>query len=66
MLQIEHSEVPARLVVGNTHARRRQELITVRVSRPDIMLYRMVKLEDMEEEEEPLPCQVAQRTPALN
>jgi len=58
-IQIEHSEVPARLVVGNTHARRRQELLTVRVSRPDIMLYRMVKLEDMEEEEEPLPCQLS-------
>merc|ERR1712106_1168881 len=58
VIQVDHPDIPNRLVVYNSHARRRQELITVRVSKPDVKVYYMSMVED-EEEEEVLSCQVS-------
>jgi len=44
-------EATTRLVVYNSHARRRQELVTFRVSKPDVKVYIISKEEDFEEEE---------------
>ena len=44
-------DTTTRLVIYNSHARRRQELVTVRVSKPEVKVYIMTKEEDIEEEE---------------
>ena len=49
---IQISESPNRVVFYNSHARRRQELVTLRVSRSDIKVYFMAKVDEDEEEEE--------------
>ena len=43
----------------NSHGRRRQELVTFKVSKPDVLVYVMSPLEDEEEEEEPVPTQIS-------
>merc|ERR1719422_1986443 len=54
---IDIAETPNRVVIYNSHGRRRQEMVTVRVSRSDIKVYIMTMLDDTEEEET-LPSQL--------
>ena len=51
-------ESTTRLVIYNSHARRRQELVTFRVSKADVKVYVIAMEEDMEEEET-LPSQIS-------
>ena len=55
---IDIAETPNRVVIYNSHGRRRQEMVTVRVSRSDIKVYVMTMLDDTEEEET-LPSQLS-------
>ena len=43
----------------NSHGRRRQELVTFKVSKPDVLVYVMAPIEDEEEEEEAVPTQIS-------
>ena len=49
----------SRLVLFNSHGRRRQELVTFKVSKPDVLVYVMATIEDEEEEEEAVPTQIS-------
>ena len=49
----------SRLVVFNSHGRRRQELVTFKVSKPDVLVYVMAPIEDEDEEEEAVPTQIS-------
>ena len=52
-------KVSSRLVLFNSHGRRRQELVTFKVSKPDVLVYVMATIEDEEEEEEAVPTQIS-------
>ena len=43
----------------NSHGRRRQELVTFKVSKPDVLVYVMATIEDEEEEEETVQTQIS-------
>jgi len=58
VIQVDHPDMPNRVVISNSHARRRQEMISIRVSKPDIKVYYMNMIED-EEEEETIPTQIS-------
>jgi len=58
-VQIQGPEVSSRLVVFNSHGRRRQELVTFKVSKPDVLVYVMAPIEDEDEEEEAVPTQIS-------
>merc|ERR1719290_296595 len=58
-VQIQGPEVSSRLVIFNSHGRRRQELVTFKVSKPDVLVYVMATIEDEEEEEETVPTQIS-------
>jgi len=49
---------PSRVVVFNTHARKRQEVVTFRITNSNIKVYFNNKIED-EEVEEDVPCQIS-------
>ena len=48
---VQVGDAPSRVVFYNSHARRRQELVTLRVSRAEVRVYVMAMLDDQEEEE---------------
>ena len=48
---VQVGDAPSRVVFYNSHARRRQELVTLRVSRAELRVYVMAMLDDQEEEE---------------
>jgi len=58
VIQVDHPDMPTRVVITNSHARRRQEMVSLRVSKPDIRVYYMNMIED-EEEEEMIPIQIS-------
>lgn len=58
VIQIEGADAANRVVVYNSHGRGRQELVTFKVSRPDVLVYFLATVED-EEEEEVLQCQLS-------
>ena len=55
---IQIAEQPIRVVIYNSHARRRQEMVSLRVSKADIKVYIMSMTDDIEEEEI-LPSQLS-------
>ena len=55
---IQIAEQPIRVVIYNSHARRRQEMVSLRVSKADIKVYIMSLTDDIEEEEI-LPSQLS-------
>jgi len=58
IIQVDHPDMPNRVVISNSHARRRQEMVSIRVSKPDVKVYFMNMIED-EEEEESIPVQIS-------
>ena len=56
---IKTLKVSSRLVLFNSHGRRRQELVTFKVSKPDVLVYVMATIEEEEEEEEAVPTQIS-------
>jgi len=58
VIQIEESGTPSRVVVYNSHGRRRQELVTFKVSLTNIKVFFMAVV-DGDEEEEVLPSQIS-------
>merc|ERR1719495_2832792 len=58
VIQVDHPDMPSRVVIANSHARRRQEMVSLRVSKPDVKVYFMNMIED-EEEEESIPVQIS-------
>ncbi|XP_023340187.1 alpha-mannosidase 2 isoform X2 [Eurytemora carolleeae] len=66
VIDVDNAGGLSRLVIYNSQARKRQEMVTVRVSSHNIKVYMMSKIEDEyqdggreEEEEVELPCQIS-------
>jgi alpha-mannosidase II len=57
VLQIESADEPSRVVFFNSHARRRSEVVTVKVSIPNIKVYKIHNIEG-DDEEEIVQCQL--------
>eukprot|EP00095_Tigriopus_kingsejongensis_P010888 maker-scaffold1216_size55193-snap-gene-0.9 protein:Tk10888 transcript:maker-scaffold1216_size55193-snap-gene-0.9-mRNA-1 annotation:"alpha-mannosidase 2" len=57
-LQIGSSPETSKVVVFNPHARRRSEMVTVKISVPNVRLFKINNIEG-EDEEESLPCQLS-------
>lgn len=58
VIQVEHYDQPNRVVIYNSHARHRSEVVTVRVSESNIKVYKINNVEG-DEEEEVVPSQLS-------
>ncbi|TRY68325.1 hypothetical protein TCAL_04678 [Tigriopus californicus] len=58
ILQIGSQQEKSKVVIFNSHARRRSEIVSIRVSLPNIRVYKVTNIEG-EDEEEPIPCQLS-------
>lgn len=56
-LQIDGPDEPSRVVIFNSHARRRSEVVTIKISIPNIRVYKIHTI-DGDDEEEMIPCQL--------
>ena len=57
-ISIDSANEPTRVVLFNSHARRRTEVVTVKVSIPNIKVYKIQNV-DGEDEEESVQCQLS-------
>ena len=57
-IQIESAEEPSRVVLFNSHARRRTEVVTVKISIPNVRVYKIHNVEG-DDEEEMVQCQLS-------
>ena len=57
-INIESPDEPSRVILFNSHARRRTEVVTVKVSIPNIRVYKIHNIEG-DDEEEFIQCQLS-------
>merc|ERR1712223_588618 len=57
VIQIESADEPSRVILFNSHARRRTEVVTVKVSIPNLRVYKIHNI-DGDDEEELVQCQL--------
>ena len=62
LISIESPDEPSRVVLFNSHARRRTEVVTVKISIPNVRVYKIHNV-DGDDEEEVVQCQL---TPAFD
>ncbi len=58
LIQMETPEEAYRVVLFNSHARSRSEVVTVRVTESNVRVYRINNVEG-DDEEENVPCQIS-------
>ena len=58
VIQIESADEPSRVILFNSHARRRTEVVTVKVSIPNLRVYKIHNI-DGDDEEELVQCQLS-------
>ena len=51
MIQVEHPDEPSKVVLFNSQARRRSEVVTVKISIPNVKVYKVNNIEGDDEEE---------------
>ena len=57
IIQIESADEPSKVVLFNSHARRRTEVVTVKISLPNVRVYKLHNI-DGDDEEESIQCQL--------
>ncbi len=58
VISVDHPEEPSRVVVFNSHARHRTEVVTVKISIPNVRVYKIHNI-DGDDEEEYITCQLS-------
>ena len=58
VLNIDDPDAPSKVVIFNSHARKRTELVTIKISLPNVRVYKVHSIEG-DDEEEPLACQLS-------